>query len=94
MPTPTEPIKGRWYYDTQAGRKLQVTWIDEDDRLVEARYEDGHTKFYPQAEWQTLQLEPQADEDLSSRRGSNLSNEDYRRATGWAEKSPDDFPDG
>lgn len=94
MPTPVEPIKGRWYYDAQAGRKLQVTWVDEDDLLIEARFEDGHTEFYPQAEWRALELEQALGEDPPPARGSDLSNEDYRRATGWAEKSPDDFPDG
>jgi hypothetical protein len=93
MPTHVQPVEGRWYYDANGGRKLQVTRVDEDDMLVEARFEDGHTERYPQAAWRELQLEPQAEDRHPGSASSGLSDEDYRRATGWAEKSPDDFPD-
>ncbi len=94
MPASVEPVKGRWYYHPQTGRRLQVTWVDKGTELVEACDENGHTEFYPQAEWHALELEPQTDEPLLGEPRRDLSNEEYRRATGWAEKSPDDFPDG
>lgn len=94
MPTHVQPIKGHWYYDATDGRKLQVTWVDEEDMLVEARFEDGHTEYYPETAWRQLQLEPVADNRSTGGLGSAFSDEEYRRATGWGEKSPDDFPDG
>ncbi len=90
MPTHVQPVAGRWYYDTDGGRRLQVTRIDEEDELIEARFEDGRTERYRRSTWQDLRLQPQDEDDGSG----SLSNEAYRRATGWAEKSPDDFPDG
>ena len=91
MATHVHPVTGRWYYDTQRGKRLQVTWVDEDETQVEVRFEDGHSEQFPQAAWQDLHLEPQTGEGAH---GSDLSDEDFRRATGWAEKHPDDFPDG
>ena len=64
MPASVEPVKGRWYYHPQTGRRLQVTWVDKGTELVEACDENGHTEFYPQAEWHALELEPQTDEPL------------------------------
>lgn len=92
MPAQLEPIKGRWYYDAQAGRNLQVTWVDEDDMLIEARFEDGRTEYYPESAWNALHLEPH--DDGAPQGDGDLSDDEFRRATGWAEKSPDDFPDG
>lgn len=81
-----QPVKGRWYRDVAGGRRLQVTWVDDEETLVEARFEDGHSEQFPLAAWHDLRLQPQdADE---------LSNDDYRRASEWADKSPDDFPEG
>ena len=94
MPAHIQPVEGRWYYDAGGGRKLQVTRVDEQGKLIEARFEDGRTEWYPQAAWHKLRLEPQAEGGLQGRSSDDLSDEEYRRATGWAEKSPDDFPDG
>ncbi len=90
MPTQVQPVAGRWYYDAAGGRRLQVTRIDENDEFIEARFEDGSIERYQRSAWQALPLQPQGEDDSSG----YLSNEAYRRATGWAEKSPDDFPDG
>lgn len=90
MPLQTRPVAGRWYRDLDAERRFLVTWVDADETLIEARFENGEQEQFPVAAWQDLRLEPEPDDTEMNR----LSDEAFRRATGWANKTPDDFPDG
>ncbi len=83
-----QPVKGRWYHDLDAKRDFQVTWVDEDQTLVEACFEDGHNEQFPLAAWHDLNLElrPNAASNDKRRRWSDWSD--------WSDKSPDDFPEG
>lgn len=86
-------VEGRWYQDAN-GEKQQVALVDEKDMLFEVRFEDGRTERYPLAAWRELELVATEDHWVPGHSSDGLSNEEYRRATGWAEKSPDDFSDG
>jgi hypothetical protein len=61
--THTRPEQGRWYYDVERDRRLLVTWVDEEETLIEARFEDGHREHFPQAAWRDLRLKAEHRED-------------------------------
>lgn len=108
MATEMEPVIGTWYFDADAQRNFEVINVDDDEGLVEVRDAEGESDEYLLDAWFELNLEPgappddwmedeeePADEGVTPRRGGSdeLSDEQYRRASGWGERSPDDFPD-
>lgn len=84
-----DPVLGHWYRDTR-GRYLQVTGISGRQGKVEMRYHDGRAEEVSLDEWDDLSLQTlgEAPDGLEAR----LSDEELRQATGWGERSPDDFP--
>lgn len=84
-----DPVLGHWYRDGR-GRFLQVTGLSGRQGLVEVRYHDGRAEELPLEEWDDLSL--QAVGDLPEGLNGGLDDEELRRATGWGERSPDDFP--
>lgn len=102
-----EPVIGNWYYDADSERSFEVINFDEDDGLVEIRYEDGDNEECLLDAWYERELEPGApsghwradDEELPEEEGGprgardedELSDEALRRASQWGERSPDDF---
>lgn len=93
MSTDVQLFEGRWYQDAN-GERLLVAQVDEKEMLFELRFEDGRTERYPLAAWRELELQVSEEQWSAAHSDSGLSNEEYRRATGWAEKSPDDFSNG
>jgi len=85
--------EGHWYRDAD-DRQLQVTQVDTKEGLFEIRYNDGQKERHPLAAWRELRLVKAEEAWTDGPATDTLSNEEFRRATGWAEKSPDDFADG
>lgn len=91
MATDMEPVISNWYYDADEERTFEVIRFEEDEELVEVRYGDGDVVELALDAWYDMNLEPGApsgDLDLGE---EDLDDEQLRRATGWGEKSPDDF---
>jgi hypothetical protein len=91
MATDMEPVIGNWYYDADDERSFEVIRLEEDEELVEVRYDDGDVEELALDAWYGMSLEPGApsgDLDLGE---EELDDEQFRRASGWGEKNPDDF---
>lgn len=97
-----DPTIGNWYHEAGSARHFEVLNVDEDDGLVEIRFDDGDNAHFLLDAWYEMDLEPGTQPHGSTRRGDEagagrrgrderLSDEAFRRATQWGERSPDDF---
>lgn len=76
MAADMEPVVGVWYFNADSERSFEVINFDEDDELVEVRYEDGDNEEFLLDAWYELNLEPgaptagwQDDDDEDTRKG-------------------------
>ena len=57
MATEIEPVVDHWYETIFGDRRLKVVCVDEERRLIEVQYDDGHLEDYCLQTWFELDLD-------------------------------------
>jgi len=99
MSTDVEPVVGNRYHDVESTRSFEVRRFDRERGRIGLTFEDGTAAELSLEQWREMTLWTAApeqwairpDESRSPPRRDELTDEQYRHALDWGERSPDDF---